>query len=113
MLLPVPGSATSDGPTGYIDFTDPANPQFVEFPAHSFEYIDNPGFSGNPHIEEHLANSDVPMNEKYLGHHPMYAQSVVHDADGIRNWNPDDWNARGGTMFRNTKNYFVTLANKI
>ena len=80
LLLPVPGSATSDGPTGYIDFTDPGNPQFVEFPAHYFEIATN--IQGNPHLEVDLANSDVPMYEKYLGQHPMYAQSVVHDTNG-------------------------------
>jgi hypothetical protein len=82
LLLPVPGSATYNGPTGYIDFTDPNNPLFVGFPSHYFENIFNPTFPGDPHSEEDLANSSEPMDEKYLGQHPMYAQTVVHDADG-------------------------------
>jgi hypothetical protein len=51
LLLPVPGSSSPTGPTGYIDFTDPGNPQFVEFPFHTFFNGVNPG---NPHSEEDL-----------------------------------------------------------
>jgi hypothetical protein len=82
VLLSIPGSVTPFGPTGYISFLNQTSPQFEELPAHSFVNTNNPGQPGNPHSEEDLNFASPSIAEKYLGQHPLFAQSVVHDMNG-------------------------------
>jgi len=67
-----------------LNFANTLNPVVESLPKHPFScwYDDIYYPEGNPHNEDHLANADPLMIEKYLGLHPMYAQSVVHDKDG-------------------------------
>ena len=76
MQLPIPSENSS-----VINFTDPANPVLVNLPATQFNVGQN-GPIGNPHIETNLRDAYPPINEFYLGQHPMFCQSVVHDAEG-------------------------------
>ena len=85
-LLPIPGSTSPTGPCKMINFSDYTNPVITDLPSHSFTL---PGpISGNPHDEDHLNAAINPstqaylMDEKYLGQHPMFAQTVVHDEQG-------------------------------
>ena len=75
MLLPLPANSQ------IINFTEVDNPVITTLPFHDFTY-NNGTPNGNPHNEGHLENSDISINEKYLGQHPMYAQTVVHDKEG-------------------------------
>ena len=75
MLLPVPANAQ------IINFTEANNPVITTLPFHEFTY-NNGTPNGNPHIEGNLENSDIYMDEEYLGQHPMFAQNIVHDANG-------------------------------
>ncbi len=81
LLLPIPGDVEPD-PTGSrcINFSNPANPTISQLPAHAF-YI-SPGISGDPHSESDLFAFASLMNEYYLGQHPAFAQSLVHDPQG-------------------------------
>jgi len=85
MLLPVPGATTATGPCSVINFSSNYNPVITSLPAHPFLYANNPG---NPHVENQLEltlsyqNGIYRIDEVYLGQHPMYAQNIVHDADG-------------------------------
>ncbi|MDX9931682.1 MAG: T9SS type A sorting domain-containing protein [Bacteroidales bacterium] len=76
MQLPIPSENAA-----VINFTDPANPVLVNLPATQFNVGQN-GPIGNPHIETNLRDAYPPINEFYLGQHPMFCQSVVNDADG-------------------------------
>ncbi len=79
MLLPIPGNNNST----LINFVNPGNPVISSLPSHVF-YHDGLLTPINPHDEQQLAYDDVKaaMNTMYLGQHPMYAQNVVHDANG-------------------------------
>jgi len=87
LLLPVPGATSPTGPCTMINFSDNANPVVTDFPSHRF-YLSQE--EGNPHEEVDLHNSEPDdwanglyrFDEVYLGQHPMFAQTVVHDADG-------------------------------
>ncbi|MDX9931680.1 MAG: hypothetical protein RB294_03785 [Bacteroidales bacterium] len=85
-LLPVPGATTSTGPCTMINFSDNANPVVTELPSNTFTLSGQPG---DPHSEYDLhaqsfdsQNGEYRFDEVYLGQHPMYAQNIVHDADG-------------------------------
>ena len=99
MLLPVPGiySTSTNDYEGckIINFINPGNPVIYELPKHTF-YVE--GIKGRPHVEYDLEHADPSMNEKYLGQHPMFAQNIVHDKDGIYKT----------TDFGNTWNKIVT-----
>lgn len=82
MLLPISGSSTPTGPTKVINFTNPATPVTTSLPSHSFTVNGVQPGQENPHNEQHLEFAIPSINEKYLGQHPMFAQTVVHDKDG-------------------------------
>ena len=79
MLLPIPGNNNST----LINFVNPENPVISCLPSHLF-YHDNLPTPIDPHNEQQLEYDDVKnaMNTMYLGQHPMYAQTVVHDKEG-------------------------------
>ena len=90
MLLPVPGAISPTDPCTMINFSDNANPVITELPSHPF-YINNGTQQGDPHDENQLMNTgptnpnsnyEYLFEEVYLGQHPKYAQSVVHDKHG-------------------------------
>lgn len=87
-LLPFPGSTSPTGPCMMINFSDNANPVITELPSLPFSYL---GQNGDPHDENQLMNTgptnpnsnyEYLFEEVYLGQHPKYAQSVVHDKHG-------------------------------
>lgn len=87
-LLPVPGATSSTGPCTVINFSDNANPVVAELPFYTFTLSGQPG---DPHNEDQLHDAgpaiqnngyEYRFEEVYLGQHPMFAQTVVHDADG-------------------------------
>jgi len=87
MLLPVPGSVSPTGPCTMINFSDNANSVITSLPFFTFDL--SSGAPGNPHDEGQLLNTQALnyggvylFDEIYLGQHPMFAQTVVHDADG-------------------------------
>jgi len=84
ILLPFSGDTYSPTGSKMLNFANTLNPVVESLPKHPFScwYDDIYYPEGNPHNEDHLANADPLMIEKYLGQHPMYAQSVVHDKDG-------------------------------
>ena len=77
MQLPIPSENAS-----VINFTDPANPVLTNLPVFPFNVGGQFGHPGNPHNEDNLRDAYPPINEFYLGQHPMFCQSVVHDAEG-------------------------------
>lgn len=81
MMLPFSGINSANIYEGnkVINFIDPSNSVPSELPKHTFLAAGN---TGRPHIEGDLAQATPSMNEMYLGQHPMYAQNIVHDADG-------------------------------
>ena len=76
ILLPIPSENAS-----MINFSDQFNPVLTSLPSFPFT-VGAGGPSGLPHVEPHLQDAFPPMFEQYLGQHPMFAQTVVHDADG-------------------------------
>ena len=76
MQLPIPSENSA-----VINFTDPANPVLLNLPATQFNVGQN-GPIGDPHNEYDLEYAFPPMFEQYLGQHPMFAQTVVHDEQG-------------------------------
>jgi parallel beta-helix repeat protein len=79
LLLPIPGKHTASGQScRMVDFSG-STLSTISLPSHGFSYNGNPG---NPHDETHLYPSLPLMNEKYLGQHPMFAQTVVHGPAG-------------------------------
>ncbi len=86
MLLPVPGATSPTGPCVNINFSDNISPVITSLPYHPFYY--GLGY-GDPHNETQLIQTQAAnyggvylFDEIYLGQHPMYAQNIVHDADG-------------------------------
>ncbi len=81
MMLPFSGINSVNQYEGckVINFSNPSNSIISELPKHTFYAF---GVQGRPHVEADLQNSNISMNEKYLGQHPMFAQNVVHDKDG-------------------------------
>lgn len=77
MQLPIPSESGS-----VINFIDPVAPAITNLPAHAFYINNDPTQIGDPHDELHLQDPTPPMFEKYLGQHPMFGQTVVHDNDG-------------------------------
>ncbi len=75
--LPIPSENAS-----VINFTDPAAPAITNLPAHDFYVDGDPNNPGDPHNENHLVHSDPVFIERYLGQHPMYGQTIIHDAEG-------------------------------
>ncbi|MEI6854257.1 MAG: hypothetical protein WCL06_15520, partial [Bacteroidota bacterium] len=93
MMLPFSGD-TYPNATGYkmINFNSISSPVVTTLPKHPFDFGLDPG---DPHNEDHLQAATLPnpfsvdeipnyylMNKYYLGQHPMFAQTVVHDKDG-------------------------------
>lgn len=77
MQLPIPSENAS-----VINFSDPAAPVITTLPAHEFRIGGPTGAFGNSHNEDNLRDAFPSMFEYYLGQHPKYAQSVVHDNNG-------------------------------
>ena len=81
IILPIPGSNSSNIYDGCktINFSNLSAPTILDLPKHTFYVGAN---LGRPHNENDLQNAAPSMDEKYLSQHPMFAQAVVHDADG-------------------------------
>ena len=81
MMLPFSGINSANQYEGckIINFSNPSNSVMSELPKHTFSVFGN---QGRPHNEADLSQANPSINEKYLGQHPMYAQTVVHDKDG-------------------------------
>lgn len=81
MFLPFSGDTYPSTGSKMINFT---NNSITTLPRHAFSYQGN---TGDPHNEIDLQAlgtnpNNFLFNEEYLGQHPMFAQSVVHDNDG-------------------------------
>jgi len=87
MLLPVPGATSPTGPCVNINFSNSSSPVITSLPYFTFDLPS--GGSGDPHSEYDLhaqsfdsQNGEYRFDEVYLGQHPMFCQSVVHDTEG-------------------------------
>jgi hypothetical protein len=79
LILPISGSNGPNNPSSVLNFLDPTTPSVNALPYTQLTVNNVPR---DPHDENYLELSDIPIYDAYVGQHPMYGQTVVNDADG-------------------------------